>query len=145
MAALLEYFYLVSFVWMAVEGVLLYYMLRKVFKDQKLFKRKLFQTSCWRKYKILIKDTCHLFAKYDFYIKSGCFFSNIKYLSSFFCAYSLIPSFISEDLIKHGVPLSYVLVNNFCNFVTTINRGTLNWSEQRKHKYKNRCKYVALG
>ncbi|XP_066930657.1 uncharacterized protein [Clytia hemisphaerica] len=46
-AALLEYLYLVSFVWMAIEGVLLYYMLRKVFKDQKLFKRKLFQAACW--------------------------------------------------------------------------------------------------
>jgi len=49
-AALLEYFYLVSFVWMAIEGLLLYYMLRKVFKDQKLFEKKLFQAACWCKF-----------------------------------------------------------------------------------------------
>ena len=34
------------------------------------------------------------------------------------------------DWTKHGGIIPYVLVNKFCNFVNTIIKETLNWSDK---------------
>ena len=49
-AVLLEYFYLVAFLWMGLEGLLLYFMLRRVFQSPKLFQHKLFHLLLWGRY-----------------------------------------------------------------------------------------------
>eukprot|EP00794_Sanderia_malayensis_P007896 gene7896-8750_t len=46
-AALLHYFFTVAFVWMAMEGIMLYFMLKKIFSNRSFFKRKRFMVLCW--------------------------------------------------------------------------------------------------
>ncbi|XP_065069339.1 uncharacterized protein LOC135694494 isoform X2 [Rhopilema esculentum] len=46
-AVFLHYFFVVAFVWMAMEGILLYFMLKKIFSSRNFLKRKRCLVLCW--------------------------------------------------------------------------------------------------